>query len=325
MTDMLFSIVVPALNEESNITILLESVFKQSYRPIEVIVVDGGSVDRTSKMVAQRASEWNNQDLGIVLVKELSHDHRSAAHARNMGISESHGNYVLIVDSDFVLSNTDILNELAVALRNHETACFRTVTLKDTWLEQNLALDSQEPIFRGPIIGLSGIAFRREALIGLRFDDMLGFGDDIDFRNRMRKANVPSPVVVSAVGARHRPRTLSELRRQRSWYGRTAPLWLSKNPSLMKAFEIAPVAPIVLLALSILLLFKYGIVGLLPLVAFFAIPVTVFLRSAKRSAGRFLYLTFVRYIYAPFCFSLGLAEGVVERIVRGRIDPSRRA
>jgi len=315
MIDSLFSIVVPVLNEEQKIPVLLDSIFRQSYRPIEVIMVDGGSKDQTCEVIAQRASKWNDQDFRITFVDEIADGRRSAAHARNLGIRESNGNYVLLIDADFVLSDAEILNGLGRALQNHETARFRTRMLKDTWLEYNLAADCP--------VGLAGIAFRREALTTLRFDDSLGLGDDVDFRDKMRKASVPREIVISEMGARHWPHTLSELKRQRRWYGRSAWLWLRKNHSLRMVFVIGSAAPFILFVLSLLVLFMYGSAGLLPLGAFFTAPVVMFLRSPKRTAGRFLYLTLVRYIYASSCFSLGFAEGVVERIFRGRIDPSR--
>jgi len=47
----LFSIVIPALNEEEHIEHLLRSIYEQDYRPIEVIVVDDGSTDATKQIV----------------------------------------------------------------------------------------------------------------------------------------------------------------------------------------------------------------------------------------------------------------------------------
>jgi glycosyltransferase involved in cell wall biosynthesis len=311
----LFSIIVPVLNEERKMPVLLESIFRQSFRPIEVIMVDGGSKDRTCEAIAQRASEWNSQEFRITLVNEIVDGQRSAAHARNLGIRESKGEYVLLIDADIILSDVNIVNGLERALQNHEIARFRARVLKDTWLEYNLALDHHEMS--------AGWAFRRQLLLSVHFDDSLGLGDMEDFRDKITKAIVPRETVISEMGARHWPHSLSELKRQRRWYGRTVWLWLKKDDSLRSAFAVGAAAPFAVFVLSLLVLFMYGTAGLLPLGVFFAVPVVMLLRSPKRTAGRFMYLTLVRYIYASFCFSLGFAEGVVERIFRGRIDPSR--
>jgi glycosyltransferase involved in cell wall biosynthesis len=47
----LVSIIIPTLNEEENIERVIESVMAQDYRPLEVIIVDGGSKDGTLEIV----------------------------------------------------------------------------------------------------------------------------------------------------------------------------------------------------------------------------------------------------------------------------------
>lgn len=319
----LFSIVIPVLNEEKNIHALLETIFKQLYRPIEVILVDGGSTDRTAEVIATDTSKWNCQEFRIILVDEQAEGYRSLPHARNLGISRSHGSYILLIDADFVLIDAHILNQLALALGECATARFRTEMMKDTWLEYNLALDSEGRIFRREIGGLPGTAFRREALTALRFDNSLGVGEDIDFLEKMKKAGISPPVGISAMGARHRPHTLTELEHERRWYGRTALLWLKKCSPRRTLTEYMRGVPVILFAITLAALFLYGRVGLLALAAFFSIPFVAFLRSSERSAGRFIYLAFVRYVYSSFFFCYGVVEGVIERIVKGRVDASR--
>jgi glycosyltransferase involved in cell wall biosynthesis len=50
-TKELVSIVIPTFNEKENIGRLLESIIMQDYRPIEVIIVNGGSTDNTLKVI----------------------------------------------------------------------------------------------------------------------------------------------------------------------------------------------------------------------------------------------------------------------------------
>lgn len=48
----LFSVVVPILNEREHILPLLESIPNQTFRPVEVVIVDGGSIDGTVSQLA---------------------------------------------------------------------------------------------------------------------------------------------------------------------------------------------------------------------------------------------------------------------------------
>jgi len=64
-----FSIVVPILNKEGNIESLVQSIFRQTYGPIEVMFVDDGSKDRTTELVKQFEERLNSGHFRISLVK----------------------------------------------------------------------------------------------------------------------------------------------------------------------------------------------------------------------------------------------------------------
>jgi len=73
----LVSIIIPTLNEEGNIERLLRSIFSQDYRPIEVIIVDGGSKDNTLEIIGNSLksivmrSSWSECWLSMVNVEAL--------------------------------------------------------------------------------------------------------------------------------------------------------------------------------------------------------------------------------------------------------------
>ena len=54
--DGLVTVVIPALNEERSICACLDSVLGQTHRDLEVMVVDGGSTDRTRQLVEEYAA-----------------------------------------------------------------------------------------------------------------------------------------------------------------------------------------------------------------------------------------------------------------------------
>ncbi len=84
------SVVVPTLNEEAYITGLLRSIRAQRPRPLEVIVVDGGSQDRTVELARR---------LGAKVIEQPS----NIAEARNIGARAARGDYLLFLDADTVL------------------------------------------------------------------------------------------------------------------------------------------------------------------------------------------------------------------------------
>ena len=88
MTAPLVSVVMPAYNAERFIGQALDSALAQSYRPVEIIVVDDGSSDRTAEIAGQRA------------VRLVRRQHGGEAAARNAGLAHARGAYWTVFDAD---------------------------------------------------------------------------------------------------------------------------------------------------------------------------------------------------------------------------------
>jgi len=321
----LFSIVIPVLNEETNIQALLQSIFAQTHRPIEVIVVDDGSTDRTAELTEKLADKFNDEHFRITLIKAKNFEGRSRgpAFARNLGINCAHGSYVLLVDGDFILTDTGIISELFLALANNHAARFRANVQIDSWLEYNLSLDNKAPIFRRKMGSVSGIAFRKQVLEEFHFDTSLGTGEDTDLLGRIAKKRSLKPTIVSAMGVKHDPHTLAELKDQRQWQGRTALLWLRKHHSVRDLLALARVVPFALLVGQLIGYLFNTVLGLASTGGFLIIIVVLFFRSPTKDVSRMGYLVFIRLVLGSFFFSVGIIEAIVQLVLHRRIDPSR--
>jgi len=87
---MLFSVVIPTFNRAGLLPITLESVFAQSWKSYEVIVVDDGSTDHTRTYLASLGDR----------VRVLHQSQRGPGAARNAGVAAATGEYVAFLDSD---------------------------------------------------------------------------------------------------------------------------------------------------------------------------------------------------------------------------------
>lgn len=88
------SVVMPSFNSERHIGDAIRSLLKQTYSSFELIVVDGGSKDRTRTIVSQFA-------LADPRVKLLENaNDKGPAHARCIGIRASDGEFVAFLDAD---------------------------------------------------------------------------------------------------------------------------------------------------------------------------------------------------------------------------------
>lgn len=89
------SVIIPAYNAERSIADALQSVLQQDGMfELEIIVIDDGSTDSTSKIVESYISAGNNN---IKLIKQKN---KGVATARNVGIRNASGEYLAFLDSD---------------------------------------------------------------------------------------------------------------------------------------------------------------------------------------------------------------------------------
>lgn len=91
----LVSVVIPSFNCSSYIKKTLDSVLLQSYKNIEIIVIDDHSNDSTRGVLSLYKSNFDN--VHLVFLDENS---GGPAHPRNIGINLSNGKYIAFIDSD---------------------------------------------------------------------------------------------------------------------------------------------------------------------------------------------------------------------------------
>jgi glycosyltransferase involved in cell wall biosynthesis len=90
MNSSLISCIVPVFNGEQYLREALDSIFAQTYKPLEIIVADDGSTDGTAALVAVFADQ----------VRYLKQGNAGPAAARNLGISEATGDFIAFLDAD---------------------------------------------------------------------------------------------------------------------------------------------------------------------------------------------------------------------------------
>lgn len=105
----LVSVIIPAWNAEATLAETLAAVAAQTYRHLEIIVVDDGSTDRTPEIAA---SFCTSEPRARLIRKENG----GVASARNRGIAESRGEWIAPVDADDLWHPTKIEKQVASAL-----------------------------------------------------------------------------------------------------------------------------------------------------------------------------------------------------------------
>ncbi|WP_373472225.1 glycosyltransferase [Carnobacterium alterfunditum] len=109
--DPLVSVIVPVYNVDRYIEECLDSIVKQTYRELQIIVIDDGSTDESNQKVRPYLS-----DSRVRLIEQVN---TGLSGARNTGLGAACGKYVLFVDSDDYLALTAIENLVDLMKKNH--------------------------------------------------------------------------------------------------------------------------------------------------------------------------------------------------------------
>lgn len=86
------SVIVPVYNVEKYIRQCLESIINQTYKNLEIIIVNDGTRDNSMKIVEEYLSDER--------IRVINKENGGISSARNRGIEEATGEYVSFVDSD---------------------------------------------------------------------------------------------------------------------------------------------------------------------------------------------------------------------------------
>jgi glycosyltransferase involved in cell wall biosynthesis len=204
------SIVIPAYNVEEFVAEAIHSALSQTFRDLEVVVVNDGSIDRTAAIVSAMTDPR---------IRLISKPNGGLSSARNAGIAAARGRYIGLLDADD--------RWLPAKAARHIEAMDRDPTIAVTFSQsayideagrrtgQLLATRLAEPglhdLIRYNHLGNGSTpVVRKDALeaVGL-FDEKLRAGEDYDIWIRMLHRRIGRIVLVDEVLTEYRVRTVS--------------------------------------------------------------------------------------------------------------------
>ena len=95
----LVSVIIPVYQAEKFLTECVESVRKQDYSELEIVLVNDGSTDRSNQMCEELAAADPR-------IRVIHQNNKGSGAARNAGIKEATGKYLLFLDADDKLDDS---------------------------------------------------------------------------------------------------------------------------------------------------------------------------------------------------------------------------
>lgn len=243
------SVLIPVFNEEQHIDACLDAVEAQTYQgSIEVLVIDGGSTDRTRALVGSRPQ-----------VRLLDNPRRIQAAALNIGLSAATGDVIVRVDGHCTIAD-DYVERCLDALARTRAAmvggAMRPVA--QGWRQRGIAAAMASRIGAGParfhVGGASGWvdtvylgAYRRaDALTLGGYAEDVGVNEDAEFAVRM--ARLGGVWFDRSIRSTYVPRsTFTAVARQFYRYGRSRSITVRRHPEALSWRQL--VAPMLVVGL----------------------------------------------------------------------------
>lgn len=189
----MISVVVPVYNVGQYLNECVDSILNQRFTDFEVLLVDDGSTDSSGKICDEYAAKDKR-------VRAFHKKNGGLSSARNYGIEQSKGDYVIFIDSDDLWLSPDCLSELYKYASGKELDVVRfeyqavdenltpleQITFDKTGIQDRILTNYEMVRY-----AISGEWFavlyliRKEILSNIRFDEKVKFQEDIDFYCRL--------------------------------------------------------------------------------------------------------------------------------------------
>lgn len=184
------SIVIPIYNVEFYIEDCITSIGLQDYRDFEVVLVDDGSPDNSCAIAEKIASKFQLQ------YKVIHQSNQGVSAARNKGIKEANGEYILMVDADDILNPSFLshyvhefsrLNRKDVIFSNFKIVDkdkkFESITKYGSVQDFTSRQAQHKFLYHEIKFLLPTLMVRKDFLVGnnIWFDNLVRYSEDVQF------------------------------------------------------------------------------------------------------------------------------------------------
>ena len=194
----MISIIIITLNEEKNISTIIESLIKQTYKDFEVIIIDGNSTDNTEKICRSYQEKIKNFSFNNIEKKGVSLQ-------RNEGAKLASGEYLFFMDADISFDKNFLQKSLDSLYRKNLDAAgvylkarSKNVIDKIFYSIMNIWFFLMQKIYPH-CVGSCMIAKKTAHITIGGFDERINLAEDNDYVFRIHKLKLRFGVIPTIV------------------------------------------------------------------------------------------------------------------------------
>jgi len=228
MVEPLVSIIIPTRNSERTLPLCLKSIEKQTYKNIEVIVVDNYSKDKTVEIAkAYGATVY------------LKGPERSTQ--KNFGTVKAKGKYVYFVDSDFVLHPRVVEEAVSLAEQGHDAVVILNISDPRPSLVAKIRFYERLSYYGSGIYEAARFIKRELFLKVGGFDTRLYANEDYDLHQRLLQAGARIARTRNSFEIHiGEPSSVKEFIIKSMYYASNIRSYLKKNPNIYHMIPLRP-------------------------------------------------------------------------------------
>ena len=196
------SVIVPVYNCEQYLLECINSILNQSYKNIELILIDDGSTDRSGAVCDAVAKDDER-------VKVVHKKNEGVSIARNVGIEKCVGEYLYFCDADDIVFSYTIESMKKMLDENQADICMCSFTRKKRYFSEDkfritnyrIRSEAMDLIYSDPLYGgyVWNKMFRNVKIGNIRFRQDIAFGEDelfcMQYMENVNKSIISSLVV----------------------------------------------------------------------------------------------------------------------------------
>lgn len=220
------SVIIPTYCEERNIARCLNSIKKQTYKDVEIVIVDQTSKDKTVEI----AKKFTDK----IIIREKPKFYSPPAKSRNMGAQIAKGHYLLNIDADMELPER-LIENCVQTLKNHPEFSALIIHEKDIGLNfwaRCRALE-KDCTRKDPYMEAARFS-RRSAFNAIGgYDATLGSGEDWDINARLKTVGKIGYCEIDLLHHTGKKKLFPNFKKMIN-YGKTFDRYIQKHPDLAK-------------------------------------------------------------------------------------------